>query len=45
MGKVTGRTDDHQITLYKLQGLGIMDVAVGLLAYEKIQDSNLATRL
>ena len=45
MGKVIGRTHNDQITLYKLQGLGIMDVAVGLLAYEKIQDSNLATRL
>lgn len=45
LGKVTGRTDDDQITLYKLQGIGIMDVAVGLRAYERIKDSNVATRL
>ena len=45
LGKVTGRTDDDQITLYKLQGIGIMDVAVGLRAYDRIKDSNVATRL
>jgi ornithine cyclodeaminase len=45
LGKVTGRTDDDQITLYKLQGIGIMDVAVGAKAYEKIKDSNVAIRL
>jgi alanine dehydrogenase len=45
LGKVAGRTDDAQITLYKLQGIGIMDVAVGLKAYERIKDSNVATRL
>jgi ornithine cyclodeaminase/alanine dehydrogenase-like protein (mu-crystallin family) len=45
LGKVTGRTDDDQITLYKLQGIGIMDVAAGFVAYEKIKDSDLATRL
>jgi len=45
LGKVTGRIDDDQITLYKLQGIGIMDVAVGAKAYEKIKDSNVAIRL
>jgi len=45
LGNATGRIDDDQITLYKLQGIGIMDVAVGFKAYEKIKDSNLATRL
>jgi len=45
LGKVAGRTDDDQITLYKLQGIGIMDVAVGAKAYEKIKDSNVAIRL
>jgi ornithine cyclodeaminase/alanine dehydrogenase-like protein (mu-crystallin family) len=45
LGKLTGRTDDDQITLYKLQGIGIMDVAVGFRAYERIKDSNVATRL
>ncbi len=45
LGQVTGRTDDNQITLYKLQGIGIMDVAVGFAAYEKIKDGNLGTRL
>jgi ornithine cyclodeaminase/alanine dehydrogenase-like protein (mu-crystallin family) len=45
LGKVSGRTDDRQITLFKLQGTGIMDVAIGLCAYEKIKNANLAQRL
>ena len=45
LGRVAGRTDDHQITLFKLQGTGIMDVAIGLCAYEKLKDGNLAQRL
>ena len=45
LGKVSGRTDERQITLFKLQGTGIMDVAVGLCAYEKIKNDNLAQRL
>ena len=45
LGKVPGRTDENQITLYKLQGIGIMDVAVGARAYEKIKDSDVAMRL
>ncbi len=45
LGKTTGRSDDRQISLYKLQGIGIMDVAVGLRAYERLKDSNVARRL
>ena len=45
LGQVAGRTDDQQITLFKLQGTGIMDVAIGRLAYERLKDSNLAQRL
>jgi alanine dehydrogenase len=45
LGKVPGRTHDDQITLFKLQGIGIMDVAVGFAAYERIKDSNIAARL
>lgn len=45
LGKLSGRTDERQITLFKLQGTGIMDVAVGLCAYEKIKNGNLAQRL
>ncbi|HEY7217325.1 MAG TPA: ornithine cyclodeaminase family protein [Candidatus Binatia bacterium] len=45
LGRVAGRTGEHQITLFKLQGTGIMDVAIGLYAYEKLKDSNLAQRL
>jgi ornithine cyclodeaminase/alanine dehydrogenase-like protein (mu-crystallin family) len=45
LGKVPGRTDERQITLFKLQGTGVMDVAVGLCAYEKIKNGNLAQRL
>jgi alanine dehydrogenase len=45
LGKLSGRTDDRQITLFKLQGTGIMDVALGLRAYEKLKDGNLAQRL
>ena len=45
LDQVPGRTDDHQITLFKLQGTGIMDVAIGLRAYARLEDSNLAQRL
>lgn len=45
LGEVAGRTDDRQITLFKLQGTGIMDVAIGLKAYERLKDSGLAQKL
>jgi ornithine cyclodeaminase/alanine dehydrogenase-like protein (mu-crystallin family) len=45
LGKVSGRSDQRQITLFKLQGTGIMDVAIGLCAYQKIKNANLAQRL
>ena len=45
LGTVSGRTSENQITLFKLQGTGIMDVAVGLRAYEKLKDSKLVQRL
>jgi alanine dehydrogenase len=45
LGKVPGRTDDRQITLYKLQGTGIMDVAVGARAYERLKKGDLAKEL
>jgi ornithine cyclodeaminase/alanine dehydrogenase-like protein (mu-crystallin family) len=45
LGKTVGRTDDRQITLFKLQGTGIMDVAIGFKAYERIKDNGLAQTL
>jgi ornithine cyclodeaminase/alanine dehydrogenase-like protein (mu-crystallin family) len=45
LGRVPGRTDDHQITLFKLQGTGIMDVALGLSAYERLKNSGVAQTL
>jgi ornithine cyclodeaminase len=45
LGQVPGRTDAKQITLFKLQGTGIMDVAVGRRAFDKLKDSDLAQRL
>ncbi|HEX9786438.1 MAG TPA: ornithine cyclodeaminase family protein [Candidatus Binatia bacterium] len=45
LGQVPGRTNEEQITLFKLQGTGIMDVAVGLRAFEKLKDGDLAQRL
>ncbi|HEV8719498.1 MAG TPA: ornithine cyclodeaminase family protein [Candidatus Binatia bacterium] len=45
LGALAGRADDRQITLYKLQGTGIMDVAIGLRAFEKIKDDKAAQRL
>src|SRR5262245_15152895 len=45
LGKVDGRTDPRQITLFKLQGTGIMDVAIGTRALEKLKDSDLALKL
>jgi len=44
LGKAPGRTDDKQKTLFKLQGTGIMDVAVGRRALEKLQDGDRARR-
>jgi ornithine cyclodeaminase/alanine dehydrogenase-like protein (mu-crystallin family) len=43
--RVPGRTDDRQITLYKLQGTGIMDVAIAGLAYERLKGSSLVETL
>jgi ornithine cyclodeaminase/alanine dehydrogenase-like protein (mu-crystallin family) len=45
LGETAGRTDDEQITLFKLQGTGIMDVAIGRRAYEKLKEGDLAQRL
>jgi len=45
LGEVAGRSDDRQISLFKLQGTGIMDVAIGLKAYERLKDSGLAQQL
>ena len=45
LGKVPGRTDERQITLFKLQGTGLMDVAVGLCAYDKLKSSHLGQQL
>ena len=45
LGQTPGRTDDQQITLFKLQGTGIMDVALGLRAYERLKDSGVAQTL
>ena len=45
LGQTPGRTDDRQITLFKLQGTGIMDVALGLSAYERLKDSGAAQTL
>jgi ornithine cyclodeaminase/alanine dehydrogenase-like protein (mu-crystallin family) len=39
-GPMTGK-----ITLYKLQRTGIMDVAIGALAYERLKGSNLTQTL
>jgi ornithine cyclodeaminase len=45
LGDVAGRSDDRQITLFKLQGTGVMDVAIGLKAYERLKNSGLAQQL
>ncbi len=45
LGNAPGRTAPEEITLFKLQGMGIMDLAVGLRAYEAVKDSASAQRL
>ena len=45
LGKKPGRTSDAQITLYKLQGTGIMDLAVALRAYEALKDSSFVKKI
>jgi ornithine cyclodeaminase/alanine dehydrogenase-like protein (mu-crystallin family) len=42
LGEVPGRTKEDQITLFKLQGTGIMDVAIGRRAYDRLKNGNLA---
>jgi len=39
LGQVAGRNDDRQITLFKLQGTGIMDVAIAFEAYQRLKRS------
>ncbi len=45
LGNAPGRTGAEEITLFKLQGLGIMDLAVGLQAYEALKDSTTVERI
>ena len=45
LGNAPGRTAPDEITLFKLQGLGIMDLAVGLRAYDAVKDSASVQRL
>jgi ornithine cyclodeaminase/alanine dehydrogenase-like protein (mu-crystallin family) len=45
LGKIQGRENDRQITLYKLQGIGIMDVAIGLRAYERLREDRQVPRI
>ena len=45
LGNAPGRTAPDEITLFKLQGLGIMDLAVGLRAYEALKDSASVQRI
>ncbi len=45
LGQVAGRSHDRQITLFKLQGTGIMDVAIGYKAYQRLEHSGLAQSL
>lgn len=45
LGEVSGRTDDRQISLFKLQGTGIMDVAVGFKAYQRLKEDQRAQEL
>lgn len=45
LGQTAGRMDEQQITLFKLQGTGIMDVALGLSAYKRLKDSRRAQTL
>ncbi len=45
LGNAPGRTTPEEITLFKLQGLGIMDLAVGLRAYEVLKDSASGQRI
>jgi ornithine cyclodeaminase/alanine dehydrogenase-like protein (mu-crystallin family) len=45
LGEVAGRSDDRQITLFKLQGTGIMDVAIGRTAYDRLKGTGLAQQL
>lgn len=41
IGKVPGRTDEHQITVCDLTGVGIQDAAIALLAIQKAKEMKL----
>lgn len=44
-GKVHGRTDDRQITLFKSVGTAIQDVGVAVVAYQRARDKGLGRDL
>jgi len=40
-GKVPGRTNDREITLFKFNGLAIWDIAAGAIAYQRAREKGL----
>lgn len=44
LGRAPLRNSEQQITLYKLQGLGIMDIAIAALAYERAKERGLGIK-
>jgi ornithine cyclodeaminase/alanine dehydrogenase len=44
-GKVAGRVDDQQITLFKSVGTGAQDIALAALIYQKASKMGIGTRL
>lgn len=43
-GKVEGRTNDREVTLFKFNGLAIWDIAAGALVYQKAMDAGLGKK-
>jgi len=41
IGQVPGRTDEHQITVCDLTGVGVQDAAIALLAIQKAKEMGL----
>ncbi len=44
-GKVAGRVNDSEITLFKFNGLAIWDIAAGALVYRKAVEMGLGTEV
>jgi ornithine cyclodeaminase/alanine dehydrogenase-like protein (mu-crystallin family) len=44
-GKMTGRQNDHEITICDLVGVGVQDTSIALLAYQRVVERGLGIEI